>query len=146
MARDPDCIFCKILVGEIPSAKLLDEPEAMAFLDIGPVARGHALLIPKRHYTTLDEMPPEDAAAMFGYLPGLVRAVQGTIGCEGVNVLQNNGRIAGQVVPHVHVHVIPRDPGGEFTFNWPAGQYEEGQAESLAEAIREKLSSGSTEK
>ena len=142
MSNEPDCIFCKIIAGEIPCAKLLDEPEAVAFLDIGPIATGHTLLIPKKHYTTLDAMPPHEAAAMFQHLPALVKAVQAATGCEGVNVLQNNGRIAGQVVPHVHVHVIPRDAGGKFTFNWPAGQYEEGQMESLAEAIRKQLIQG----
>lgn len=141
---DSDCLFCKIVAGEIPCAKLLDSEHALAFLDIGPVAKGHALLIPKAHYNTMDEMPPEAAAAMFRHLPALVKAVQSITGCEGLNVLQNNGAIAGQVVPHVHVHLIPRDPGGKFTFNWPAGQYEEGQIESLGEAIRQKLSQGET--
>lgn len=140
--NDPDCIFCKIIADEIPCAKLLDEEHALAFLDIGPVARGHALLIPKNHYQTMDEMPPEAAAGMFQYLPKLVKAVRAVTGCEGLNVLQNNGRIAGQVVPHVHVHVIPRDPSGRFSFHWPEGKYDEGQIESLAEAIREKLSQG----
>ncbi|MBN1942980.1 MAG: HIT domain-containing protein [Phycisphaerae bacterium] len=142
MSRDTDCIFCKIIAGEIPCAKLLEEEHALAFLDIGPVARGHALLIPKGHYQTLDEMPPEAAAAMFRRLPELVRAVQAVTECEGINVLQNNGRIAGQVVPHVHVHVIPREKAGRFSFNWPAGQYEEGQIDALAKAIRRRLSEG----
>lgn len=142
MPNDPDCIFCKIVAGVIPCAKLLDEEHALAFLDIGPVAKGHVLLIPRDHYNTLDEMPPEAAAAMFRHLPRLVRAVQAVTGCEGLNVLQNNGAIAGQVVPHVHVHVIPRDAGGRFSFTWPAGQYEKGQIESLAEAIRTQLIQG----
>jgi histidine triad (HIT) family protein len=144
MKSDPDCIFCKIIAGEIPCTKLLDEDGALAFLDIGPVARGHALLIPKDHYNTIDEMPPEVASAMFRHLPKLVKAVQSVTGCEGVNVLQNNGRIAGQVVTHVHVHVIPREAGGTFTFNWPAGQYEDGQIESLGKAIRLALTQGET--
>jgi histidine triad (HIT) family protein len=139
MPSDPNCIFCKIVAGVIPCTKLLDEAGAIAFLDIGPVAPGHSLLIPKEHYNTLDEMPPEAAAAMFRHLPRLIRAVQAATGCEGVNVLQNNGAIAGQVVPHVHVHIIPRTPAGRFSFNWPAGKYEADQMETLAEAIRAKL-------
>ncbi len=139
MSSDPNCIFCKIVAGDIPCTKLLDEDGAIAFMDIGPVATGHLLLIPKDHYHTLDEMPPEAAATMFRHLPKLIRAVQAATGSEGVNVLQNNGAIAGQVVPHVHVHIIPRTPAGRFSFNWPAGTYEPGQMESLAEAIRAKL-------
>ncbi|MBN1554162.1 MAG: HIT domain-containing protein [Phycisphaerae bacterium] len=142
MPNDPDCVFCKIVAGVIPCAKLLDEEHALAFLDIGPVAPGHALLIPRDHYETMDTMPPDAAAAMFRRLPALVKAVRAVTGCEGVNVLQNNGAIAGQVVPHVHVHVIPREPAGRFSFNWPAGQYEKGQIDSLARAIRERLSQG----
>jgi histidine triad (HIT) family protein len=140
MSNDPNCIFCKIVAGVIPCAKLLDTEDALAFLDIGPVARGHALLIPKDHYNTLDEMPPAAAAGLFRHLPSLVKAVQAVTGGEGVNVLQNNGAIAGQVVSHVHVHVIPRTQAGRFSFTWPAGKYEPGQIESLAMAIREKLS------
>ncbi len=139
MSRNPDCIFCKIAAGGIPSTKLLETEEALAFMDIGPLAPGHVLLIPKEHYETLDVMPAEQAAAMLSHLPSLVRAVQAATGCEGINVLQNNGAIAGQLVPHVHFHVIPRDPGGTFTFNWPAGAYEDGQMDTLADAIRKEL-------
>jgi histidine triad (HIT) family protein len=139
MKQDPDCIFCKIVSGEIPCAKLLEDDAALAFLDIGPVAEGHALLIPKEHYVTMDQMPPDAVAAFLRHLPSLVRAVQTATGCDGVNVLQNNGRVAGQVVPHVHVHVIPRGPGGAFHFNWPAGKYKEGRIEALVEAIRKNL-------
>jgi histidine triad (HIT) family protein len=133
------CIFCRIAAGEIPAAKVLDDPAAVAFLDIGPLAEGHVLLIPKGHYETLDRMPPAEAAAMLKHLPALVRAVQAATGCRGVNVLQNNGSVAHQVVMHVHFHVIPRDAGDEFHFNWPAGKYPPGRIEALAAAIRAKL-------
>jgi histidine triad (HIT) family protein len=139
MKSDPGCIFCKIVAGEVPCAKLLEDDHALAFLDIGPLAEGHALLIPKQHFRTLDEMPPDVAAAVLRHLPALARAVRHATGCEGLNVLQNNGRVAHQVVPHVHVHVIPRDRGGRFEFNWPAGGYPEGRMDELAEAIREHL-------
>jgi len=139
MPKDPDCIFCKLIAGAIPSAKILDVEAAFAFLDIGPLAEGHVLLIPKGHYVTIDQMPAGEAAAMLRHLPALVKAVQAATGCEGVNVLQNNGRVAHQVVQHVHFHIIPRKTGDAFQFNWPAGSYAPGKIESLAKAIQAKL-------
>jgi len=139
MARDPNCIFCRIAAGEIPSAKVLDDRAAFAFMDIGPLAEGHVLLIPKGHYATVDRMPADTAAAMLRHLPALVKAVQAVTGCQGVNILQNNGTVAHQVVMHVHFHIIPRNAGDEFHFNWPAGKYPPGRAEELARIIRGKL-------
>jgi len=139
MKQDPGCIFCKIVSGAIPCAKVLEDESSLAFLDIGPLARGHVLLIPKEHHETADRMPASLAAAVLKHLPALVRAVQAVTGCQGVNVLQNNGRVAHQVVPHVHFHVIPRNPGDEFHFNWPAGAYPPGEPDALAKAIREKV-------
>ncbi len=139
MKADPDCIFCKIVAGEIPCAKLFADDAALAFLDIGPLAEGHVLLIPKAHYETIDRMPADVAGRVLRHLPALAKAVQSAVGCEGVNVLQNNGRIAHQFVPHVHFHIIPRRAGDEFHFNWPAGKYPPGRAEELVEAIRKEL-------
>jgi len=138
--KDKDCIFCKIAAGEVPCSKILEDDSAIAFLDIGPLAKGHTLLIPKDHYVTVDEMPPELAGAVLKHLPTLVKAVKSATNCEGVNILQNNGRVAHQVIPHVHFHIIPRRAGDEFHFNWPAGSYSEGEIEQLAQKIRENLS------
>jgi histidine triad (HIT) family protein len=134
-----DCIFCKIIAGEIPATKILETDSAVAFMDIGPLAEGHVLLIPTGHYETLDQMPADEAAEMARHLPALVRAVQAVTGCEGVNVLQNNGPVAHQVVMHVHVHIIPRDVGDAFDFNWPAGSYPDGRAAELADKIRSAM-------
>lgn len=134
-----DCIFCRIAAGEIPSARLLKDETAFAFMDIGPLAEGHVLLIPTRHYVTLDQMPADEAAALLKHLPALVRAVQDATKCEGVNVLQNNGAAAHQEVQHVHFHIIPRRGGDAFHFNWPAGKYPPGRMEQLAESIRQSL-------
>ncbi|MDY6914005.1 MAG: HIT family protein [Planctomycetota bacterium] len=139
MATDKDCIFCKIIAGDIPAAKVLEDEAALAFLDISPLAEGHVLLIPKGHYDTVDQMPADQAAAMLKHLPALVKAVRAATGCEGVNVLQNNGRVAHQVVRHVHFHIIPRRAGDEFHFNWPAGAYPDGRMDQLAEAVRAQL-------
>lgn len=139
MSESSDCIFCKIVSGEIPCVKLLEDEHALAFMDIGPLAEGHALIVPKKHYATLDEMPADEAGAMLRHLPALIAAVQKAVGCEGVNVLQNNGEAASQLVGHVHVHVIPRNDGDAFSFNWPAGSYAQGRAEELAQTIRQGL-------
>jgi histidine triad (HIT) family protein len=139
MTQAPDCIFCKIAAGRIPACKVLEDDAAVAFIDIGPLAEGHTLLIPRNHYRTLDEMPPDEAAAMLRHLPSLVRAVQAATGAGGLNVLQNNGKLAHQEVPHVHFHLIPRSEGDAFQFNWPAGTYPEGKMDHLAEKIRGQL-------
>ena len=136
---DPACIFCKILNGQIPATKVFQDDACMAFLDIGPVAEGHLLLVSAEHVESADRLSPEQAAAMLRSLPALVRAVRVATGCEGVNVLQNNGRIAGQLVPHVHFHIIPRKPGDAFHYAWPAGKYPPGRADQLAEAMRKEL-------
>ncbi len=139
MPTNADCIFCKIVAGKIPCLKILQDAHGLAFLDIGPIAQGHALLIPAGHYVTLDEMPAEEAAALLKHLPALGRAVQQATGAEGFNVLQNNGSAAHQLVQHVHFHIIPRRTGDAFHFNWPAGKYTPGQGEALAERIRQGL-------
>jgi len=140
MPKDPDCIFCKIVAGDIPACKVLEDDVCLAFMDIGPLAEGHVLIIPRDHYVTADQMPADVAGTMLSNVPRLVAAVQAATGCEGVNVLQNNGKAAHQEVGHVHFHVIPRNTGDAFHFNWPAGSYASGRMEELAEGIRKNLS------
>ncbi|MCL2700668.1 MAG: HIT family protein [Phycisphaerae bacterium] len=134
-----DCIFCNIVAGRIPCAKLLEDDAALAFMDIGPLAPGHAMLIPKGHYETVDQIPADEAAAVLRHLPALVKAVRAATGATGVNVLQNNGRSANQLVPHVHFHIIPRREGDAWHFNWPAGKYGPGEMDDMARRIREGL-------
>jgi histidine triad (HIT) family protein len=117
----------------------LDSDDALAFMDIGPVAPGHVLLIPKWHCERIDELPESLAGALLRRLPAVVGAVRQATEAAGVNVLQNNGKIAGQLVPHVHFHIIPRFPGGEFRFNWPVGDYPEGRLDELAGLIRQNI-------
>lgn len=137
--NDPDCVLCKIVAGEIPCVKVLQDDVALALMDIGPLAEGHVLLIPRQHVETIDDLTADEAAALLRHLPALVGGVSGATGCEGVNVLQNNGRVANQVVPHVHFHIIPRNAGDEFHFNWPAGKYPPGRSEEIARKIRDNL-------
>ena len=139
MSLNTDCIFCKIIAGEIPATKIFESDSALAFMDISPIATGHCLVIPKNHYVTLDEMPASQAGEFLSALPAIIKAVQRATCCEGVNILQNNGKAAGQEVPHVHVHIIPRLPGEDFHFNWPAKSGDTAQITDLAQKIKAQL-------
>lgn len=127
-------IFEKIVAGEIPSYKLYEDALVYAFLDIGPLAHGHCLVIPKVCYVTLDEVPDDTAAAIGRVLPRLARAVMAATGAPGYNILQNNGAVAGQEVEHVHFHLIPKyDDGSGLTKSWTPGELTDGDA--LRDAI-----------
>jgi len=145
---DPNCIFCKIVAGQIPCHKLYEDDRVLAFLDVGPLSMGHALVIPKHHAVQLDGLPKEDAAAIGAVLPTLAKAVSQATGISHYNVLQNNGEPAGQVVMHVHFHLIPkpddapRTGGGHGTglgIGWPTGKLDQAQAQSLVEKITKTL-------
>lgn len=136
-------IFERIVAGEVPCHRLYEDDLVLAFLDVGPVARGHCLVIPKVRYVELEDVPVETAAALGRVLPRLVRAVKAATGCDGLNVLQNNGEAAGQAVMHVHVHLIPRyrDRDG-FTFDWSAGELSDDDAAVLSTGITRALEAG----
>ncbi|MEM7681505.1 MAG: HIT family protein [Planctomycetota bacterium] len=139
---DTDCVFCKIVAGQIPCHKLLEDDHVLGFLDVGPVSPGHALLIPKGHYPALHDVPAETAAALGAALPKLASALREVGGFDHYNVLQNNGAPAGQAVFHVHFHLIPRRSGdsrGEgvgLRFDWPAQPLDHEAAAPLAEQVR----------
>jgi len=134
-----DCIFCKIAAGQAPCHKIFEDEVCIAFLDIGPLADGHLLVVPKKHYEWLTEMTPDEVAALARRLPMLGRAVVKATGAEGFNVLQNNGRCSGQVVMHVHFHIIPRREGDGLGYRWLAKRYPAGKAEQLQERILQEL-------
>ena len=136
---DPSCIFCKIAGGQIPSHKLYEDEQVFSFLDIGPLSEGHCLVIPKAHYSTIDQMEPEIVAACTSVLPRLSRAVMSATNAEGWNVLQNNGTSAGQAVHHVHFHIIPRVEGDGLGFRWPAGKLGSEKADQLLQNILSHL-------
>ena len=137
---EESCVFCKIVAGEIPATVVWDSPWAVAFLDINPAAPGHVLLVLKQHYAQLADVPGSLLAAALTELPRLAAAVVEATGAAGLNVLQNNGRVAGQVIPHVHFHLIPRNEGDQVTMSWQQGSYENAeQMEQVAERIRQRL-------
>ncbi len=137
MSQD-DCIFCQIVDGDIPSRKVFEDDTAMAFLDANPLAPGHTLVIPKDHYETLEETPEETAAHVFGVLHRLNTAVEHAVDADGTNVAFNNGEAAGQEVPHVHGHIIPRFEGdGGNPIHAVAGQRPDLTDEELDEIAEE---------
>ena len=106
--RDDNCIFCKIAAGEIPSRVLHEDKQFRVILDLAPVTRGHALILPKNHYANLYELPEDVAADVMKLAKKMAGTMTEKLGCTGFNLLQNNGEIAGQTVKHFHLHLIPR--------------------------------------
>ncbi len=105
------CIFCRIIRGEIPSYKIYEDERTLAFLDISPSAPGHTLIVPKAHVARVEDLPQEDAEALFNTLHGLVGGIQDAMEVSSSTIGINNGPESGQEVPHVHIHVIPRARG-----------------------------------
>jgi len=134
-----DCIFCKIVSGEIPCKKIYEDEAVLAFLDIRPVSDGHTLVVPKVHFEKLHQCPPEVLSKVGSCVGKIVQAVVGAVGAAGYNVLCNNGRVAGQLVDHVHFHIIPRNEGDKVFTRWPAYEYEQGRADAIAVKICERL-------
>ena len=120
---NPDCLFCKIVQGAIPAATVLETDRAIAFLDIHPVNPGHVLLVPKPHHATLADLPEAQAAHAAALLPRLCRAIRAATGADGLNVIINNGRVAGQTIDHGHWHIIPRFAADAVRWPWPHVQY-----------------------
>ena len=139
MAGDPNCVFCKIVAGQIPALTVESTEAALAFLDIGPLAEGHLLLIPKSHYGRLEDLPADLAGEVCRLLPRLGQALTQVTEAPAYNVLQNNGRLSGQEVPHVHFHLIPRSEGDGLGYRWHPKSYAEGRAEELQRRLREAL-------
>jgi len=136
-----DTVFSKILRGEIPCHKVYEDDLVLAFLDVGPLSRGHTLVIPKEPAVTLDALSDESSAAIGRVLPRLCRAVKQATGCEDFNVLQNNGVPAHQAVFHVHFHIIPKpSPEQGLELGWqPLGPFDHADGAALAKAIAAAL-------
>jgi histidine triad (HIT) family protein len=133
-----ETIFSKILRGEVPCHKLYEDAQVLAFLDIAPVAPGHAVVIPKEPAETLDVLSDDSAAALGRVLPRLCRALRAVTGTREFNVLQNNGRLAHQAVDHVHFHIIPKPSEAQgLGVRWPAGKLDHEAAKGMAARVRE---------
>lgn len=110
-----DCLFCKIVNGDIPCKKVYENDKVLSFMDINPMSEGHLLVIPKHHGVTIDELPEEDFLAVMSAVKKIAGAVKEGLNPDGMNILQLNGEAANQVVPHLHVHIVPRWSGDGLT-------------------------------
>lgn len=129
-----DCIFCKIVAGEIPAAKIYEDDKVLVFLDIKPVTPGHALLIPKEHHQMMTDTPDDLLAYCFTKSKELMIRIKETMGADFVVV-----SVVGIDVPHFHIHLIPRKHGDGLANFWPTTEYKEGEMEKIAEKIKANL-------
>ena len=133
------CLFCKMVAGEIPVTKIYEDESVLAFLDIGPISDGHTLVIPKQHFEKIHDCPSEILAQVAARLGKIAGGVSAAMNSEGYNVLCNNGRAAGQIIEHLHFHIISRSAGDGLFNRWPSYEYQAGEMESIATRIRKNL-------
>ncbi|WP_322608369.1 HIT family protein [Pontiella agarivorans] len=135
-----DCIFCKIVNKEIPATVVYESEEVLVFMDIGPIIKGHVLVIPKKHYDPVTETPDEILAEMHLTAKKIAAAQMNGLGADGVNIMQNNGKASGQEVEHIHIHVIPRFNNDGHHWNWNPKVYNDfEEMNDLAEKLQKQL-------
>lgn len=133
--REANCIFCKIANGEVPSKTLYEDDNFRVILDLGPATKGHALILPKEHYADLYELPEELAGEAMKLAKKMVTKMTDRLGCEGFNLIQNNGDMAGQTVFHFHVHMIPRYQADGQKIGWKPGKPTQDELEEIKNTI-----------
>ena len=133
--KDNNCIFCKIANGEIPSKTVYEDDNFRVFLDLGPAAKGHALIVPKEHYANLYELPEDTAAGAMRLAKKIALQLKDKLQCDGLNLVQNNGESAGQTVHHFHMHVIPRYEGDGQKIGWKPGEPAQEELEEIRTQI-----------
>lgn len=133
-----DCLFCKIISKAVPSEIVYEDADVLAFLDINPVNPGHVLVMPKQHYEDFMALPEEDCARLAKVIKRVMKVMIQDLGYEGVNLFQNNKPAAGQVIPHLHFHIIPRKTGDGFV-HWHGQEYGNGEMAVIGAKIREAL-------
>ncbi len=131
-----DCIFCKIIGGKIPSAKVYEDDGIMSFLDIMPANKGHCLVVPKKHYETLLDIPDEDLANLIKAAKKVTKALSLSIGNGSYNLIMNNGKEAGQLVNHAHLHIIPRFKGDRLRLTWSHKKFIDREIKEVQEMVR----------
>jgi histidine triad (HIT) family protein len=133
-----DCIFCQIIAGEIPGTKIYEDDKVLAILDINPVNIGHVLVMPKDHFANIEETPEADLFRVAAAIKKVGSAIKNGLNYGGYNVVENNDPLAGQLIPHQHFHVIPRQAGDGLRL-WPAKKYAEGEMAQTAEKLKSAL-------
>lgn len=129
-----DCVFCKIIRGELPCAKVFENEKTLAFLDITPVNKGHTLIVPKSHYETILDMPEELMAELSSTMKIVAAMVKQGTKAHGFNIMMNNYEAAGQVVPHAHVHIVPRFRGDGLKL-WPGAKISPAELDKIKDRI-----------
>ena len=142
MADNSDCIFCRIVRKDLPCSVVFEDEVILAFMDIGPLAEGHLLVIPKPHFENVSDLPADLMAAVAAHFPSLGRALMAVTGATGFNILANEGAVAGQEVGHVHFHLIPRADGDGLGYRWNPTNYPPGRMDELATKYRKALGEG----
>lgn len=137
--KDENCIFCKLANGDIPTATVYEDEYLRAIMDAAPANKGHIIILPKSHAANIYELEDEYVSRAYVLAKKLAVALKKLTGCDGVNILQNNGEAAGQTVFHFHVHVIPRFKNDDCTIVWKPTSYEDGEASEVAKKIAELL-------
>lgn len=134
-----DCIFCKIIKGKIPSAKVFEDNNSICFLDIAPANKGHCLIVPKDHYENLLEIPDEILISLMKALKKVSKALSLSVGNGAFNMIMNNGKVAGQIVSHSHIHLIPRFKNDRLRLKWTHKIYEDNELNEYKEKISKFL-------
>jgi histidine triad (HIT) family protein len=135
MAADPDCLFCKIVAGEVPSTMVHEDERTVGFMDINPATRGHMLVVPREHAADVHAIDPEDLAACALAAKGLAARVRDRLGADGVNLLNSTGPVAWQTVFHFHLHVIPRYENDPLRLPWSPAPGDRDEVAAAAEEL-----------
>ncbi len=135
--RQDDCIFCKIIAGEIPSQAIYEDEEFKVILDVAPATKGHALILPKNHYANLYELPEEKATDVMKLAKKMMKVMTDKLHCDGFNLVQNNGEAAGQTVFHFHMHLVPRYKNDGEILKYIAQNPSQKELEEIKKAITE---------
>ena len=136
---DTNCIFCKIANGEIPSSTIYEDEFFRVILDLSPATKGHALILPKQHMANIFEMDDTTAEKVFVLAKRIAKAMKSALNCDGLNIVQNNGEVAGQTVFHFHMHIIPRYDNDGQHITWIPGTSEADEREAIAAQIKSLL-------
>lgn len=134
--KDDNCIFCKLANGEIPTATLYEDEDFRVILDASPAAKGHALILPKQHYANLYELDDSVASKVLVLAKKVITKMTDILGCDGYNIVQNNGEPAGQTVFHFHMHLIPRSKGDEVGLGWKMGELTDEDKEDILSKVK----------
>ena len=138
MKKD-DCIFCKLANGIIPTNSLYEDDIVNVIFDANPASEGHVLILPKEHFDNIYDLDGETAGKLFALATCIARAMKDALKCDGLNLVQNNGEVAGQTVNHFHLHLIPRYEGDGLNLNWPQQEISGEQLEEIRQSIKKSI-------